>query len=111
MVVHDHEQEQKWIQKRKNTPSKEKVMGKSPRRISVVAVQCLACTIVVLIALLFRVAGGPAYSKLQRGFADALAGNELMAVLMRLWDEPPAPEDILPEMEGVNGEAFTSSTA
>lgn len=110
MVVHDHEQEQKWIQKQQNRPQKEKSAHKPPRRFSLVAVQCLACAIILMIVLLFRMAGGTAYSELQRGFADALAGNELMTVLMRWWDTEPASEELIQNAEGVKGETFTPST-
>ena len=110
MVVHDHEQEQKWMQKQRNTPREKTQNHTSPRRLSLVAVQCLACAIVLLIVLLFRVAGGTAYSKLQQGFSDALSRNELMAVLMRLWDADAVGDEEVLLLDGVNGEDFTPDT-
>ena len=111
MVIHDREREQQWAQQqqiRSRQTSKNK--RKLPRSLSVLTVQSLACTVILLVALLFRVAGGTAYAQLQQGFADALAGNELMAVLMRWWDGDPAESVSLPEEEGVKEESFTPSS-
>ncbi len=112
MVIHDREQEQQWAQQqqtRSRQTSKKK--QRLPRSLSVLTVQSLACTVILLMALLFRVAGGAAYTQLQQGFADALAGNELMAVLMRWWDGDPAESVPLPEEEGVKEGDFTPSSS
>lgn len=111
MVIHDPQQQQQWAQEqqtrsRAKTPSK----PKRPRRLSLVAVQCLACGVILLVALLFRVAGGSAYTQLQQRFEDALTGNELMTVLMRWWDGDPAESSSLWEEEGVKEQSFTPSS-
>lgn len=111
MVIHDPQQQQQWAQQqqtrsRAKTPSK----PKQPRRLSLVAVQCLACGVILLVALLFRVAGGSAYTQLQQRFEDALTGNELMTVLMRWWDGDPDESASLSEEEGVKEQSFTPSS-
>lgn len=111
MVIHDPQQQQQWAQERQ-TRSRVKASSKpkQPRRLSLVAVQCLACGVILLVALLFRVAGGTAYMQLQQRFEDALAGNELMTVLMRWWDGDPAESVPLSEEEGVKEQSFTPSS-
>ena len=105
MVIHNPEQEQKWMQTLPPPPQKKHHL-KQPRRLSVLAVQCVVCVVIVLVALLFRVAGGTAYTKLQQGFADAMARNELMAVVMRWWDGDPAE---IVDSDDVKDDRFTSS--
>ena len=111
MVIHDPQQQQQWAQEQQMR-SRVKVTSKSkqPRRLSLVAVQCLACGVILLVALLFRVAGGSAYIQLQQRFEDALTGNELMTVLMRWWDGNPAESASLWEEEGVKEQSFTPSS-
>ena len=111
MVIHDPQQQQQWAQaqqtrSRAKTPSK----SKQPRRLSLVAVQCLACGVILVVALLFRVAGGSAYIQLQQRFEEALAGNELMTVLMQWWDGDPTESASLWEEEGVKEQSFTPSS-
>lgn len=103
MVIHDREQEQKWAQEQQAYTDK-KPKNKLTRRWSLLAVQSLICTAIVLVALLFRIAGGTAYTRLQQGFSDALAENELMAVFMRWWDGDPAEMEW---EEDVKGETFS----
>ncbi len=55
----------------------------------VVAVQCIACAVILLLALFVRVGGGSAYEELRQGFGDGLRSNELMAALAQLWDGEP----------------------
>ncbi len=87
MVVHDQENEQRWAEER-IIREQEKSTTHQPRSggWSVLAVQSLACGLVVALALLLRVAGGSAYEEFRQGFQDALMRNELMSVLSRLWD-------------------------
>ena len=77
---------------------------------TVLAVQSIACVVILLLALLARVAGGEAYEQLRHGFADSLASNDLVAALTRLWDGDPLealPSDPLQE----EGETQTTTTA
>lgn len=87
MVVHDQENRERWTAERM---AREQEKQKPPKqrfgRWSVLAVQSLACGLVVALTLLLRVAGGTAYEELRQGFQDALMKNELMSVLSRLWD-------------------------
>ncbi len=55
----------------------------------VVAVQCIACAVILLLALFVRVGGGAAYDELRQGFSDSLRSNDLMAALAELWDGEP----------------------
>lgn len=65
---------------------------KSPRSVGgwqVVAVQCIACAVILLLALFVRIGGGSAYDQLRQGFGDSLRSNDLMAALAQLWDGDP----------------------
>ena len=87
MVVHDQENQERWAAERVAW-EREKPMPSSSRSggWSVLAIQSLACALVVALALLLRVAGGAAYEELRQGFQEALMRNELMSVISRLWD-------------------------
>ncbi len=65
---------------------------KSPRAVGgwqVVAVQSIACAVILLLALFVRLGGGSAYNELRQGFSDGLRSNDLMAALAALWDGEP----------------------
>lgn len=55
----------------------------------VVAVQSIACAVILLIALFVRVGGGAAYDELRRAFGDSLRSNDLMAAIAQFWDGDP----------------------
>ena len=59
---------------------------KKRHTLSVVAVQSLACGVILLLALLLRAAGGESYEQLRRQFHDELMSNDLMGALAALWD-------------------------
>lgn len=107
MVIHDQEQQARWTEERTVREQEKQAPPKRSGRWSVLAVQSLACGLVVALALLLRVAGGAAYEELRQGFQDALMRNELMSVLSRLWDG----EVLLEEEEGaesdVKGDTLT----
>ncbi len=66
-----------------------KAKEKPPRAVGgwqVVAVQCIACAVILLLALFVRIGGGSAYDQLRQGFGDSLRSNDLMAALAELWD-------------------------
>lgn len=86
MVIHDQEQQARWTDERIAREQEKQPAPKRSGRWSVLAIQSLACGLVVALALLLRVAGGTAYEELRQGFQDALMRNELMSVLSRLWD-------------------------
>ncbi len=72
--------------------AKEKETENPPRSVGgwqVVAVQCIACAVILLLALFVRVGGGSAYDALRQGFSDSLRSNDLMAALAQLWDGDP----------------------
>ncbi len=65
---------------------------KPPRAVGgwqVVAVQGIACAVILLLALFVRLGGGSAYDELRRGFSDGLRSNDLMAALAQFWDGEP----------------------
>ncbi len=88
------------------------------RRMPVIAVQCIACVVAVLLALLLRTAGGSAYEQVRQGFRESLLRNDLPAMLARLWDgdplesEPPAEEEtsVPPAQDTVPPDDNTNST-
>ena len=88
MVVHDQENRERWAAERVAL-EREKPASPSPHSggWSVLAIQSLACALVVALALLLRVAGGTAYEEFRQGFQEALTRNELMSVISRLWDK------------------------
>ena len=63
--------------------------ARRPRRGGVLAVQCIACAVLVLLALLLRAAGGVAFAELRRRFNVGVARNELLSALAALWDGDP----------------------
>ncbi|MBQ5841392.1 MAG: M23 family metallopeptidase [Clostridia bacterium] len=69
------------------------------RPLPLVAVQCIACGVAVLLALLLRTAGGSAYEQVRQSFRESLLRNDLPAMLALLWDgdplesEPPSEEE------------------
>lgn len=67
----------------------EEKSARRPRRGGVLAVQCIACAVLVLLALLLRAAGGEAFAELRRRFNDGVARNELLSALAALWDGDP----------------------
>ena len=91
MVVHDPIKQEQWAEIRavKEEEKQKQENRKKNGGWSVVAVQSLACAVLLAFALLFRLAGGDAYDQLKTGFHTALQKNELMAVFSRLWDGDP----------------------
>lgn len=79
-----------WVSPNPPTPKKEKKSPpteKPPHRLSVVGVQSLACGVLLLLALLLRLAGGDAYEQLRRVFQERLVSNDLLSVLAPLWED------------------------
>ena len=70
----------------------------------VLAVQCIACVVAVLLVLLLRTAGGTAYAQLRQSFQDSLMRNDLLATWAKLWDGDPA-EAVSDELESRNDQA------
>lgn len=103
MVIHNEMQVQEWIQ-----PQEEPVHTPRRRHFSVLAIQSIACGVVVLLALLLRVAGGEAYESLQTRFRQALVRNEWVTALAVLWDGNPLEK--VDDFEEITGKenAFTA---
>lgn len=78
-------------------PKKKRVYGAG----LVVAVQSIACVVVLLLALLLRTAGGEPYAQLCRSFQDSLMRNDLLATLATLWDGDPV-DAVSSELEETN---------
>lgn len=88
----EREQRLKEKQALELAAQQEKEEEKPPRAVGgwqVVAVQSIACAVILLLALFVRVGGGSAYDELRRGFSDSLRSNDLMAALAQLWDGEP----------------------
>ena len=58
-----------------------------------VAVQSISCLVVVLIALVFRLIGGSAFSQLRQSFNESIMSNSIIATLAALLDGPGGGED------------------
>lgn len=83
---------QQRLEERKMLAAAQEEKQKPPRSVGgwqVVAVQCIACAVILLLALFVRVGGGSAYEELRQGFSDSLRSNDLMAALAQLWDGEP----------------------
>lgn len=110
MVVHDATRLQAWTEAREEQHKKEKRKPIPP--LSVVAVQSVACVVLVLSALLLRLVGGDAYAAVRDRFHRALARNEWVSALVLAWDGDPlerAEEDAeTPPESDVKEETFTS---
>lgn len=69
-------------------PKEEKKKEHGP--LSVVAVQSIACGILLLLALMLRLVGGAPYEQLRQAFQSRLMSNDLLGTLAILWDGDPA---------------------
>ena len=110
MVVHNQEQTELWRQQKKTQKHREEksnVIKKKKQSWSVIGVQSLACVVLFLMALLFRLIGGGAYEDLRLGFHRALEENELMTVVCRLLDMDPLLSSQSAEDSDVKQVGFT----
>ncbi|MBR2319990.1 MAG: M23 family metallopeptidase [Clostridia bacterium] len=105
MVVHDEVRIQEWTQALEEKQEKEK--RRPTFHVSVIAVQSVACCVVVLLALLLRMAGGEAYASLRRSFQQALARNEWVSAVAKAWDGDPIEKTAKAEDNDVKEDAFT----
>ncbi len=88
----EREQRQKERKALELATEQAKEKEKPPRSVGgwrVVAVQSIACAVILLLALFVRIGGGSAYDQLRQGFSDSLRSNDLMAALAQLWDGDP----------------------
>ena len=104
MVVHDETRTQEWAQEREEKQKKKSEKPRFALRLSVVAVQSIACGVAVVLALLLRMAGGEAYTALRQSFHHALERNEWVTVWALMWDGNPLEKA---EEDGVKSEDFT----
>ncbi len=74
----------------------------------VLAVQCIACTVLILLAVLLRAAGGTAYEALRQSFRQGMLRNDWMAAFSSFWDGDVAAE-VSEELERRNEEGSTAS--
>ncbi len=77
------------------------------------AVQSIACVVLVLLALFVRLGGGSVYDRLRGMFSEALLRNELTAALAEIWDGDPAAmvsSDPL-DADGELSQSTTTTTA
>ena len=106
MVIHDQER-QDFLAEQRMEQNRRIRERKSPRGMSVITVQCLICLVAVLLAVMLRLVGGEAYQQLRYGITSALNGNELMAVVMRLWDDEPTEMPLFEDVDSVKSDDFT----
>lgn len=86
---------------RRERPPKE---GKKPGGMGrVLAVQCIACTVLILLAVLLRAAGGAAYESLRQSFRQGMLRNDWLAAFSSFWDGDVAAE-VSEELERRNEE-------
>ena len=102
MVVHDESQVQAWALEREEQRQVEKRKEKTPHRLSVLALQSVACCVAVILALLLRMAGGEAYTALRQSFYHALERNEWVTVWALLWDGDPLENLSKADVKDVN---------
>ena len=88
MVIHDETRVEAWTQERVEQQQQQE-KPRSKIRLSVIGVQGIACAVMVLLALLLRVAGGETYETLRQRFQQALARNELATAIALLWEDNP----------------------
>ena len=74
----------------------------------VLAVQCIACAVALLLVLLLRTAEGAAYTQLRESFHQSLMRNDLLATLARLWDGDPA-QAVSGQLESRNDQASAAA--
>lgn len=53
-----------------------------------IAVQSISCLIVIIIVVIFRMAGGSAFSQLRESFNQSIMDNSILATLAGLWENP-----------------------
>lgn len=85
----EREQRQKEIKALATAAQEKETPPRAVGGWQVVAVQSIACAVILLLALFVRVGGGSAYDKLRREFSDGLRSNDLMAALVQFWDGEP----------------------
>lgn len=107
MVIHDETRMQVWVQEQKKKKEKQGKQRKAVMHWSVVAVQSIACCVMVLAVLLLRVAGGESYESLRQHVRQALARNEWMTALSQVWQDKPLKNVENIEAEGVKVDDFT----
>ncbi|MBR5523740.1 MAG: M23 family metallopeptidase [Clostridia bacterium] len=93
MVIHDREREQAWANAHAARKAEKERNSKPKSGLSVVGVQCLACVVILVLALLMRAVDGDVYQQLRGLFRQGLMGNELLTALALWWDDE-TPENI-----------------
>lgn len=74
-----------------HTPESKKNASKSTASgWQLIAVQSISCLVVILIALVFRLIGGSAFSQLRQSFNQSIMSNSVIATLAALLDTPGA---------------------
>lgn len=71
---------------KKNAPRNASRNGSSGWQL--IAVQSISCLVVILVALVFRLIGGSAFSQLRQSFNQSIMSNSVIATLAALLDTP-----------------------
>ncbi len=77
------------------------------------AVQSIACVVILLLALFVRLGGGTMYEQLRGLFGDSLLRNDLAAAVVAIWDGDPnaavSSDPLVPEED--TADSTTTTTA
>ena len=78
----------KMPEERTRRPSRPTEKKKSSVGWQLIAVQSISCVVVILIALIFRLIGGSAFSQLRQSFNQSIMSNSILATFAALLDGP-----------------------
>lgn len=94
-----------------HTPESKKNASKSTASgWQLIAVQSISCLVVILIALVFRLIGGSAFSQLRQSFNQSIMSNSVIATLAALLDTP-GPDDSSSGGDSPSGTTGTDGSA
>ena len=103
MVIHDQEKEQAWVNQRFEAEKLKESKRERMKPISVLSVQCLACGVILVLALLLKAISPNVYTQAQTLFRRYLSSNEVLTSLALWLDRDVEGE----AKEGVKGDDFT----
>lgn len=109
MVIHDQEKEQVWVAQRVAAHKEKEHKRDKKKSLSVLGVQCLACGVILALALLLKTLSPNVYTHAQTLFRNYLSSNELLTSLALWWDRDV--EEEIEEAEDVKRDNFTSENA
>ncbi len=109
MVIHDQEKEQVWVAQRVAAEKEKEHKREKKPPLSVLGVQCLACGVILLLALLLKTLSPNVYTHAQALFRNYLSSNEVLTSLALWWDRDV--EEEIGGTEDVKEDDFTYGNA